>query len=425
MVLPDAAVHIENNLISPHIVVDDVTNSAGMLQIVDVPPGGNAYEITVTKSGYSTDKTYQAVQNNPHPTKPHATVLRGQVTQVSFAIDRLATFSFSSLSDTCANVGTIDFTLLSSKNVGLNPVVPKYNQNKVTNGSGLLTLSGMEWDTYTITNIDTAYDFIGLNPLSPVTLAPNSTQAVSLIVAPKNPKTLLVTVKDGVTGLPLSGVSVDLTKAGYDSIKITGQGFLGQTDWSGGGGQATSTDKTKYFSSDGNMETASPVGDVTLKKVFGDYVSSGSLISSSFDTGAQSNFQGIDWTPTDEPVGSTVRLQIATNNDGATWNFTGPDGTAGTYYTNANKNISSTNNGNRFLRYKLFLDTTSTITAPNISNISFTYTLSCTPPGQVSFSALASGSYTMHLSKTGYANQDVPVTISGDWQSTSVTMQTN
>ena len=56
--IPEASVHIVNNQESPAIVIDDVTNNSGVLQIVDAPPGVNAYEITVTKSGYSTDKTY-------------------------------------------------------------------------------------------------------------------------------------------------------------------------------------------------------------------------------------------------------------------------------------------------------------------------------------------------------------------------------
>src|SRR3989338_8572119 len=74
-----ANIHIENNQTSPTVVIDDVTNNSGMLQIVDAPPGVNAYEITVTKSGYSTDKTYTESPSNPNPTNPHATVVLQQV----------------------------------------------------------------------------------------------------------------------------------------------------------------------------------------------------------------------------------------------------------------------------------------------------------------------------------------------------------
>ncbi len=420
--VPLASVHIENNLINPPIIIDDVTNVNGVLQIVDAPPGVNAYEIIVTKSGYSTDETHAISGGNPNPSKPHATVVLQQVTQLSFVIDRLSTFDVTSVTDLCSPVPGIDFSLTGAKLIGT-PNVLKYSQNKVTNGSGTLSIPNIEWDTYTFTNIDGVYDLVGINPISPVSLAPNANQNVQLVVALKNPNTFLVTVKDSVTSLPLSGVTVELTKTGYDSTKITGQGFLGQTDWSSGSGQATSTDLTKYFSSDGNIETASPAGDVVLKKIFGDYVYSGVITSSSFDTGSASNFGQIDWNPTSQPVDTgtpNVRVQIATNNDGGVWGFTGPDGTSGSYYTTSNKNISASNNGNQYFRYKLFLDTATTTATPNISDISVTFTSACTPPGQVSFAGLLSGSYVMHLSKTGYASQDINVNINTSWQSVEI-----
>ncbi len=422
--ISDANVHVENNLVTPHIVIDDVTNSSGLLQIVDAPPGINAYEITVTKSGYSTDKTYLPSITNPNPSKPHATVILQQVTQLSFVIDALSTFNVSSVTNLCSPVGGIDFSLVGSKLIGT-PNVLKYSQNKVTDAGGLLSINNIEWDTYTFTNIDTAYDLIGINPISPTSLAPNSTQNVQLIVAPKNPNTLLVTVKDSVTGLPLSGVSVRITGQGKDITQITGQGFLGQTDWSSGQGQATSTNPSMYLSSDANIVDNNPAGDIVLRNVFGDYVSSGVLTSSSFDTGSASNFQAITWNPTSQPanVGSPdVRVQIATNNDGGTWNFTGPDGTSGTYYTTSNQNINSINNGNRYFRYKVFFDTATTTETPNISDIAFTFTSLCTPPGQVSFQGLPSGSYTLSFTKTGYTSQNINVSVSSTWQSTQVSL---
>ena len=245
-------------------------------------------------------------------------------------------------------------------------------------------------------------------------------------MSPKNSKTLLITVKDGATSLPLSGVTVELEgSSGYDVTKITGVGFIGQTDWSGGSGQATSTDVTQYLSSDGNIETQDPVGDIELKKFFGDYSTSGTLTSSSFDTGSASNFQSVIWNPTSQPVAvgtPNIRVQIATNNDGGTWDYLGPDGTTGTYYTMSNQNIFSGSSGNRYVRYKVYFDTASTTSTPNLSDISFTFTSNCTPPGQVWFQGLSTGSYTIHLSKTGYASQDINISIDSAWQSQDVTL---
>lgn len=427
--VPDANVHIVNSQVSPTITIDDVTNSSGMLQVVDAPPGVNAYDITVSKSGYSTDSTVVTSVSNPHPVKPPATVALQQVTQISFTIDRLSTFNVSSVNQTCSYVGNIDFNLRGSKLIGTSPDVLKYTSDKTTSGGGLLTISNMEWDSYIYTLTDTAYDLIGWNPISPINLLPNSTQNIQLVVAPKNPRTLVVTVTDSATNLPLSDVSVTLSKSGFTSVtNSTGQGFVNQTDWSGGNGQATSTDSTMYFGSDGNMTTDSPAGLITLKQVLGDFVSSGNLESSSFDVGSPSNFQKILWNPTSQPPQAgtpDVRFQIATNNDGGTWSYKGPDGTSGTYYTVGNQNINSVNNSKRYIRYKMFLDTASTSTAPSVSDVSFTFTSDCTPPGQVYFDGLPSGTYDMHLSKTGYVEQDVQVDVFANWQSTSVVMLPN
>lgn len=424
-----ANVHIENNQTNPPIVIDDVTNTNGMLQIVDAPPGVNAYDIVVTKSGYSTDRTIAPTVSNPNPSKPLATVVLQQVTQLSFTIDRVSTFNVSSVTQTCTPVPSIDFNLKGNKLIGSTPDVLKYDLDKTTNGGGTLSITDLEWDSYSFIGEDDIYDIIGWNPISPINLIPNSTQAVQLVVAPKNPRTLVVTVLDGATGLPLSDVNVELSKASFTTItSATGQGFISQTDWSGGAGQATSTIANQYFSSDGNLENNAPAGQVSLLQVFGEYVGSGVLESSAFDVGSISNFQKIYWNPVDQPVESgtpNVRFQIATNDDGGVWDFNGPDGTSGTYYTVGNQNIHSINNAKRYLKYKMFLNSVSTSTSPNISDVSFTFTSLCTPPGQVSFSGLPSGTYNLNLSKTGYVTQDVSVDVTSPWQSQSIIMLPN
>lgn len=424
-----ASVHIENNQTVPPIVIDDITNTNGMLQIVDAPPGVNAYDITVTKSGYSTDETFAPTVANPNPSKPLATVVLQQVTQISFIIDRVSSFNVSSVTQTCTPVPSIDFNLKGNKLIGSTPDVLKYDLDHTTNGGGTLSISNLEWDSYTLVGEDDAYDIIGWNPISPMNLIPNSSQSVQLVVAPKNPRTLVVTVLDGATGLPLSDVSVELSKSGFTTVtNSTGQGFINQTDWSGGAGQATSTVANQYFSSNGNIENNSPSGEAKLSQVFGEYVASGVLESSSFDVGSISNFQKIYWKPVDQPVESgspSVRFQVATNDDGGVWDFNGPDGTSSTYYTVGNQNIHSINNSKRYLRYKMFLDTISTTTSPNISDVSFTFTSLCTPPGQVSFSGLPSGTYNINISKTGYTTQDVSVDVSSPWQSQSIIMLPN
>jgi len=419
-----ANVHIENNQAFPPIVIDDTTNSSGLLQIVDAPPGVEAYEITVSKSGYSTDRTYQTgALGNPNPAKPHATVALQQLTQISFAIDRTSTADVLSVTGACSTTPSINFSLSGSKIIGTSPDVLKYSALHITDGSGRKTISNLEWDTYNFNMTDGAYDLAGTIPLLPFTLNPNANQNFKLVVVPKDPRSILITIKDASTQLPLSDATVRLEETGYDTTLTTGRGFIRQTDWSGGPGQADFTDPTKYFDSDGNIEINNPAGEIRLRKVFDDYEPAGYLISSAFDTGSASNFHQILWQPQDQPPNTgpdSIKFQVATNNDKTAWNFLGPDGTANTFYTLANQNINPFHNGDRYFRYKTFLQTASTTWTPSISDVSFTFTSSCVPPGQVIFTSLNSGNYTLTVSKSGYQTFNDTVNISSSWQQLEV-----
>ena len=85
----DADVHIVNSQATSTITIDDTTNTNGMLQIVDAPPGLIHTRLRFQKAD-TTDRTYTpGAVGNPNPTKPHATVVVQQVTQISFVIDRV------------------------------------------------------------------------------------------------------------------------------------------------------------------------------------------------------------------------------------------------------------------------------------------------------------------------------------------------
>ena len=418
--VPGAAVHIENNQVIPAIVIDDTADNGGILQVIDAPPDAEAYEITVTKSGYSQEKTYPAgAPENPNPVKPHATVAVQQLTQISFVIDKTSVLDISSVTETCSPVGDIDFSLKGSKLIGADPNVLKYDAVNATDSLGRKTISDLEWDNYSLTLTDSVYDLIGAIPLIPLVINPNLNQDLKLIVSPKNPQSLLITVKEASTQLPLSEATARLQGNGYDNTLVTGQGFLRQTDWSGGGGQEDFIDSIKYFSSDGNIEVADPSGELRLKKVFDEYEPSGYLISSTFDTGSLSNFHQFLWQPQDqlpETGTDSVKFQIATNNDKASWIFLGPDGSPGSFYVLSGTNINAVHNGDRYLRYKLFMNTASATTTPIIADIQSTFTSSCVPPGQVVFSGLVFGDYALAVSKSDYQTFEDTVTVASPWQ---------
>ncbi len=423
--LSGATVRIVNSTTTPAIDITDVTDVNGELRQVGVPPSTNTYQITVSKTGYSTDQTLPiGAVGNPNPAKPHATITASNSTQTSFAIDRTSTLNISTVNSACSAIASFPFVLTGSKIIGNSPTVYKYNQSHTTDGSGLLALASLEWDSYSLTEASTAYTIAGTIPLTPFLLSPNATQSFEIVLAPQVNRNLLVTVIESGTGLPVSGASVRVRKNPLDQTKTTGVGVLTQTAWNGASGQATIGSLTRYFESDGNIETSSPAGDIKLYNS-GSYVPSGNLTSSTFDLGTASDFAQLNWLPVSQPAQTgtdPVRFQVATNNDNATWDYKGPDGTSSTYYTTPGATIHSSHNGNRYIRYKVFLQTGNTAYTPTISDVSFTYTTGCTPPGQVLFTGLASGNHTLTVSKTGYTAHSSTVSMSSTERQVTVTL---
>jgi hypothetical protein len=207
----------------------------------------------------------------------------------------------------------------------------------------------------------------------------------------------------------------------YDQTIATGVGYLRQTDWSGGSGQANYTDQTKYFNDNGNLKVSSP-GDVKLKKVGGNYLNSGWLESSSIDFGGAVNYSNIIFSPISQPAqtgANPITFKIASSNttSPSQWNYFGPDGTTSTYYTATSTLISGAHNGDRYLRYKAFLNTEDTSYTPTLSEVAFTYTNSCTPPGQSYFSNIPSGDdYTIDVSRTGYTDKSISAEVTSTSQ---------
>ncbi|AKM82344.1 TPA: hypothetical protein DD449_04595 [Candidatus Berkelbacteria bacterium] len=106
------------------------------------------------------------------------------------------------------------------------------------------------------------------------------------------------------------------------------------------------------------------------------YSLSGYLVSQTFDATKKAGFNRISWTNLTLPANTSVKLQLAANNDQSTWNFSGPDGTAGTYYTiNSGENISSVLSNNRYIRYKAYLATTNDKVTPVLADVTLGYSL--------------------------------------------------
>jgi len=417
-----ATVQITNISIQPTVNITDTTDVDGYLKIVDVPPAVQSYHIVANKTGYSSDQTYATSTANPNPIKLNATVALQTVTQITFSIDQVSDLAVTSVTEMCAQVPSIDFTVRGSKLIGTSPDVLKYQANHVTDGFGSKTVSNLEWDTYSIEATDPNFELAGTIPNPPLILLPNAQQTYRMVMQPQNPRSILVTVVDATNDLPIPNARVSVSNNISQFIKTTGRGFLAQTDWSGGAGQNIFTQPDQYFEQDGNIDDAMNPGEISLiQTVPGTHALAGWLVSSIFNAGSPSNFYNITWEPQDQPPETGVdslkfQIATATTTNPLTWDFKGPDGTSGTFYTTSVSSINQIHNGDQYIRYKAYLGTASTTFSPNVSDVAITFASDCVPPGQAFFQGLNFDTYTVDVSANGYVLFNGVTTTNFNWQ---------
>lgn len=411
-----ANVKIVNNSLNPTININDITNNNGVLQLVDIPTSTAAYEITVSKNGYSSEKTYPlAGADNPNPVKINSTVAEQQITTISFSIDKVSSLNFSAVDLMCQPVANVDFSISGAKLVGTVPDIFKYSTSSETGANGTKIFNNLEWDVYNLANLDSIYEPIGITPVLPITVNPNTSSSLKWIVQPIDSATLLVDIKDQ-SGQTVEGATVNLTKSGYDKTMIAGQYSFSQTDWSGG----------NFSSQSGEIETENPAGEIALRQTAGIYPTSTEwLISNTFDLGvASTTFYNLDWQPISQSSSTgnnSLKFQIAANNDNSSWNFIGPDGTESSFYATSGVQINSNNNNNRYLRYKAYLRTENENFTPQLEEIKITFNSACVPAGQAFFNNLSGGTYTLTVQKSGYQTFiNDAISILNNWQSYNV-----
>lgn len=425
-----ASVHVENNDEDPAISINDTTNNDGELQIIGVPAGTEAYEITVTKDGYSTDQTYEPGDpENPSPHQPHANIVTGQETSVIFQIDQLSAIVINTMSPSCSSVGGVDVNVQGSREIG--DGVYKVDNDYTSNGSGVVYVNDVEWDTYEISVTDSSYVLAGASRGNIFEVNPSLTETVDVIVAPDSPNNLLIRVQDSGSGLPIGGATVTLSGAGSGSDTTTA-GALFQTNWAGGDGQTSFSDTTRFYSSDGNIDYTTMPGSVTLDAFLGAYPTTGYLISSTFSTGmgTTTNYHSILFEPQNTNLDHDIRLQLASsqsNTATTTWIYRGPDGSTGSYYYRwSESDIYDGHDGDQYFRYKLYLDSDNASSTPTISDMAILYGDTCIPPGEVFFQGLSSGSYTITVEHPDYETYSVSGhSVTNDWQKITIPLVAN
>jgi len=95
--ISQADIHLVNVEVLPAIDAWYQTDVYGDLVLVGAPESVESYQITASKTNYNIDRTYGA-EELANPLKPHVSVYEGQLTEISFSIDKLSFFSTQTLS---------------------------------------------------------------------------------------------------------------------------------------------------------------------------------------------------------------------------------------------------------------------------------------------------------------------------------------
>ncbi len=235
--VPQANVTIINTDVEPDINIETVTDSYGYVILPGSTESTEGYEISVNKTGYSTDQTYDSTSELPSPEKPHASVFENQTTNISFSIDLLSNLNLILQNESEIGLSGVEINARGGKTIGFDAgelPVYKFNQNFTSNFLGQITLNNIEWDSYNfILPQDSVYNISETIPIQPFDVLPNTTTDIVLTLAPQSAQSALIIVKD-INNQPLNNAVVHFYTSNplYDNTLITDEsGQVYFTPW--------------------------------------------------------------------------------------------------------------------------------------------------------------------------------------------------
>jgi len=217
------------------------TSDTGRVTLPGSPICNTCYQITVTKAGYSTDRTYSTTEVT-NPTKPLITVLAAQLTEASFNIDRFARLDVTTLGEEpeLAVLPNQIVRIRGQKTIGtdgLDDPVYKFDQEIVTDSAGKLVIEELEWDLAEISlPTDSTVEIAGINPISPISIDPAEDIALLISLATDDQGSLLTRFEDGTSGLVASVAATLKDGVGYEASEssgVTGAANFGQVFFDG------------------------------------------------------------------------------------------------------------------------------------------------------------------------------------------------
>lgn len=234
-----AQVTIQAPSLIPPVNTVLTTDSEGKLVLPGSLACSGCYQISVTKSGFSTDRTYSTSEVT-NPTNPHVSVIENQISLVNLSIDQLGSLTIRSTSDRESGftpVGGQQFILRGEKIIGTDAtgtLIYKYAQVVATDGSGNLSLNNLEWDAYHILiPTGVGWDITGTNPILPAIVSPGEDQTLTFSVTTGSTHRLLTVFRDGNLN-PIASVAATLKQNSGTVEASTSSGLVDNPDFGQG-----------------------------------------------------------------------------------------------------------------------------------------------------------------------------------------------
>ena len=225
--LPGVAVHIVNGAVD----INTFTDSYGTILMSGMPAGDRNYQLTVSKDGFETISTSPPYPTTSYsPTDVHASVIENNLNTKAIIIDKLSGFHIFArdILNYDNLIPNMHLHVTGGRVIGLvfgtTTPVTNYNQNLITGAGGDVAVSSVSPGKYSITLNEAGYTVVGADPALPAAIAPDQNPDINLILASTVANSLFVTVKNSLTGSPLSNATAHLFNgSGTDISLITGE----------------------------------------------------------------------------------------------------------------------------------------------------------------------------------------------------------
>ncbi len=330
-----------------------------------------------------------------------ATVTTTQTTRTFTGLAQNTSYSFQVQPVNSYGVTTTFSPVTSTLTLATPPSITSFAWP--TTSSIQITWSAVTGTTYytvsstagTVTTTQTSYTFTGLTAGTTYTF-----QSMSNISGFSNASSTYILVGTYLSTIRDIGYAATFGTVNWNDTIPTGasvtmevragnQSNLSDGVWtivSKGDQLDTNFDGRRYYQYRATLFTSSTNNVPSVEDVSIAYYgpSTGSFISSPYDTGSALNFfVGLTWTAT-VPSSTVLKFQVRTSPDNSTWTaWVGPDGTNNTYFTDSSGGEDlpaalADGSGDRWIQYRAYFIGDGVIT-PTLSDVVLAYTVNAPP----------------------------------------------